>query len=566
MFRLAESLKKIEPENSSRLILGLRFAREELIVHQMHQAERLLGDLKLDDAIAEQKQLLVTLQRLHDLLLSEDLDFQMRLARLKQLRSILAKLDGVIQEENREKQIAAELAHADKQIEQLRKRQASLDELIRRQQKHVVTANKLLAAKENESPPTDALPPNKESSNKEPANKGAVTKNAARLLESLSSEQETTRTKTAFMAESQRLRGGKPKTLDQASAAMSQALESLGKKSLKPAADAQQNALDRLTQAKADNQLQLKKLEKQREQQRYAALKRDQAANRSRTDDITQSVQSLGSAGTRAVGELTRAGNSMSAAERALQLQKAQSAGQEQQNALQSLRVAREDLQHEHDSLLDSLRAEVRPRVLDALRTMLDQQTAVRIASEALAPKTKETSRRAFTAVVALSRSEEQIIKTIDEIISLVEETEFGIALPAVLKVVRRSMDKVRRSLAAGTCDEAVIRREREIEADLATLLDAMKRMPAPKSKSQQPRRKSDPRQQERELNRLLAEVKMIRLLQLRVNQETVEIDEKRSPDEELLSREVRETIRAVEQGQEAVREATEKLGKQRGA
>ena len=103
MFRLAEAIRQLEPENSSRLMLGLKFAREELILHQMKDTQALLGKLSLGEAAAEQKHLLSKLQRLHDMLLSADLDLQMRLVRLRELRQILRRLDKAIKEEQRER-------------------------------------------------------------------------------------------------------------------------------------------------------------------------------------------------------------------------------------------------------------------------------------------------------------------------------------------------------------------------------------------------------------------------------------------------------------------------------
>ena len=90
MFRLSETLKPLEPENSSRLMLGVKFAREELIVHQMQQIQKQLRAASLAESVIEQKQLLAKLERLEQLLLSADLDFQMRLERLRQIREVLA--------------------------------------------------------------------------------------------------------------------------------------------------------------------------------------------------------------------------------------------------------------------------------------------------------------------------------------------------------------------------------------------------------------------------------------------------------------------------------------------
>ncbi len=79
MFRLGETLKSLEPENSSRLMIGLKFAREELVLHQMKEIQEQLDKASLGESLIEQKQLLSKLERLEQLLLSSDLDFQMRL-------------------------------------------------------------------------------------------------------------------------------------------------------------------------------------------------------------------------------------------------------------------------------------------------------------------------------------------------------------------------------------------------------------------------------------------------------------------------------------------------------
>ena len=63
MFRLAEALKELEPENASRLMLGLKFAREELILLEMQQTQDMLKGMKLPEAIDQEKQILAKLER-----------------------------------------------------------------------------------------------------------------------------------------------------------------------------------------------------------------------------------------------------------------------------------------------------------------------------------------------------------------------------------------------------------------------------------------------------------------------------------------------------------------------
>ena len=101
MFRLSEALRGLEPENASRLRLALKFSREEQILEQMRETFKLLKDAQLSKAETETKELIAKLEHLRNLLLAEDLDFQLKLARLRQMRETLGQLDRVLKEERR---------------------------------------------------------------------------------------------------------------------------------------------------------------------------------------------------------------------------------------------------------------------------------------------------------------------------------------------------------------------------------------------------------------------------------------------------------------------------------
>ncbi len=137
MFRLSEALKKLEPENSSRLIIGLKYARDELILHQMQEIQRALAKLSLQGAIDEQKQLMAKLERLEQLLLSTDLDFEMRLQRLRMIRETIRRLDTVIKEESREEKISKKSAETEKNLAKLAERKAAIEALIKQQAEHI---------------------------------------------------------------------------------------------------------------------------------------------------------------------------------------------------------------------------------------------------------------------------------------------------------------------------------------------------------------------------------------------------------------------------------------------
>ncbi len=289
MFRLSEAIRQLEPENSSRLMLGLKFAREELILHQMKETQKLLDELSLGEASAEQKHLVTKLQRLHDLLLSTDLDLQMRLERLRQLREIIRRLDKVIQEEEREQRLTKDVASIEKQVEGLRKRRISLDQLIKRQTAHVRRWRSSPAAcrrpispppqtsqltRPLKSPTTPRLPtpgvlrirdlttraraaeaPVKvgagesgagESGAGESGNAGKLTDEQAQAIAKLAEGQQATQADTKKFSEAEAKRGDKLKHVDQAHEEMGQAGKSLVDKSAAAALPHQQSALEAL--------------------------------------------------------------------------------------------------------------------------------------------------------------------------------------------------------------------------------------------------------------------------------------------------------------------------------
>ncbi len=152
MFHLSETLKPLEPENASRLMLGVKFAREELIVHQMKQIQTQLRAVSLAESVIEQKQLLAKLERLEQLLLSADLDFQMRLERLRQIREVLHRLDAVIREEQRERQLSEQIAQKAAEAAAAEQRVLDIGKLIERQTSHLAQLDQLPAGTAQPAP------------------------------------------------------------------------------------------------------------------------------------------------------------------------------------------------------------------------------------------------------------------------------------------------------------------------------------------------------------------------------------------------------------------------------
>src|SRR4029078_10933930 len=289
---------------------------------------------------------------------------------------------------------------------------------------------------------------------------------------------------------------------------------------------------------------------------------KEQEANRGATNDVTEMTRQLGANGTAALAELMRASSSMSGAESAFGNSQAGAGNGEQGKALAALKYAEELLAEEAERLARQLRREVKKRVTEGLTAMLEMQVAVRERTVTLGPAVKEGSRQAMAAVAVLAKGEDKITDTARELINIVEETECGIALPAALAAVRDATESVQLSLAEGDASSEVVTAEKQIEPDLKAMLEVVSEMSDANSKSGR-RGGNSPDEQRKEQNRIISELKMIRLLQTRVEQRTTEVDGKRSPAR--LCPALRRRIEELEGRQEDIRDATEQLATERG-
>lgn len=150
MFRLSEALRGLEPENASRLRLALKFSREEQILDQMRETHKFMKDAQLSKAETEVRELVAKLEHLRNLLLAEDLDFQLKVARLRQMREALSQLDRIVKEEKRELGWSRFAIEQRKGLDRLAARRPDLEALARDQKA-------LVADTKNAPPNGDAV-------------------------------------------------------------------------------------------------------------------------------------------------------------------------------------------------------------------------------------------------------------------------------------------------------------------------------------------------------------------------------------------------------------------------
>ncbi len=523
MFRLSEALKSLEPENASRLSLALKFSREELILHQMQSAQKVLKDAQLNKAETEVRELLAKLEHLRNLLLAEDLDFQMKLARLRQMRETLGQLERIIKEERRELAWSRAAVEQQEELTQLRDRRAQLETLVR-DQKSVIHDTK-------GDDPGNAANRERETNVKKKASELA----ADPLFASL-----------------------QPPHLKQADPHLEDALTLLAKPDA-AAAEPEEKALEQFQKELDRLNERIAAPEKALAAPEFQRFERDQARNRNAADSLAKTSARLGNTGVSLQKDLIRAGGSMQAAEGDLAKTAAKPASEDQLAALKHLVKSQDDLARAIESLLVELRSELQTRIIAELTEMHEIQMSIRETTEAQAPKVAQGSRTASILVAGESKKEGEIAERIEHLRVLTEETEFGIALPTALGVLGREMRTIQGWLKESDASPRTIALEKRVEDDLLGLLEAMRRLPPttpPKPGSPLP---SELRARERELNRLVAELKMIRLLQSRLNDDTTGVDHNR-PKPETLTPALRREIEALKANQDEIRDSLAKI------
>ncbi|AMV40995.1 hypothetical protein [Planctomyces sp. SH-PL62] len=290
----------------------------------------------------------------------------------------------------------------------------------------------------------------------------------------------------------------------------------------------------------------------------FEKFEKDQARNRESADSLASASSRLGNQGVALQKDLIRASGAMGEAEGQLSKEAADPAAAKQDEALKHLVKSATDLGKATEALLVELRSELLSRLLAELVEMHEIQVSIRETTEAQAPRVAQNSRTALLLVTGLAPKEDELAGRVDQLRALTEETEFGIALPTALRVIGRQMGTVRILLQKGDPTEPTVRLERRVEEDLLALAEALRRLPPstpPKPGTPLPK---DLRAREQELNRLIAELKMIRLLQSRLNDDTVKVDQGRPAD--ALPPALRREIEELESGQGEIQKTLGRL------
>ncbi len=226
--------------------------------------------------------------------------------------------------------------------------------------------------------------------------------------------------------------------------------------------------------------------------------------------------------------EIERAKQEMDRAIEELKKNNKKGASDKQDKAIAELLKAREKL----EEILRQLREEERELVLTKLearfRDMLLRQEAVNNATLAIhvVPVDSRTDRHRNRAV-ELARSEDEISILAAKALTLLKEEGSSIAFPEAVEQIRDDMLTIVKRLDQADVGEITQNIEQDLVEGLKELIEALqKEIEKAKDKKQQPPQSPQEKQEQQKqgLVNKLAELKMLRSLQFRVNRRTKQL------------------------------------------
>jgi hypothetical protein len=263
----------------------------------------------------------------------------------------------------------------------------------------------------------------------------------------------------------------------------------------------------------------------------------------------------------RAVEKLKKAQQRMQQAQERLKEAQRKEAVEEQEAALRELEQAKAEL----EKILRQLREEEMERLLvlleARLRKMLEMQNQVYDETKKLDKSAESVPQHELEiASASLSRQEDQIVNEADRALMLLQEDGSSVAFPEALQQAREDMKTVSDRLKRVKTEKITQALEEDIIATLEETLAALqKALKDLRDKKSQPQQGSGGEPGEQALVDQLAELRMIRALQERVNKRTLFYDEilegQQAADSELL-----EALDELAKRQEQIYRATHDL------
>ena len=544
--QLSEYLRKSDPQRADLLVRTIGKSKEGRIPDQLLALTDLLKKDQLGDAIEREEEVIKQMQVMLDLLMSEDRkdEIEKEKARIKELIKDVDKLIGKQTDARAETERGGEPNDLQKQQRQVADGAQKLVQKIDGQD----AEKKATKQRERDGKPKDANAKPKDSSDKGDSKDGDA------------------KDKDAKPSDNKDAKPGDDKAKDGKNKNDPKKTDKPGDpKDSKPGDPKDGKPSDPKDGKPSDSQGKPKDGKPQKgqsgEPQDMPPQDGDQPKDQNSQDQQDQNDEAKKPDKTPGRDEVEKAKQEMERAIEELKKNRNAKASDKQDQALAELQKAKEKL----EEILRQLREEERAMVLAALearfRDMLLKQEAVNNGTLGIhaVPIDKRSDRHRNRAV-ELARNEDEISLLAAKALTLLKEEGSSVAFPEAVEQIRDDMLTVARRLERADVGEITQNIEADIVESLREILEALqKELEKLKDQKQQQQQQQQQEKKPPPLVNKLAELKMLRSLQYRVNRRTKQMG-RLVEGEQALDADVVSQLRQLSERQAKVQKATHDL------
>ncbi|RZO14346.1 MAG: hypothetical protein EVB09_09095 [Verrucomicrobiaceae bacterium] len=567
---LARTLQKDNPEQAEKLVDAFKSSKEMLLEKRMDEITELLDLSKLDSAGEEQKKTIDDVKSLIEFLLKDDEEVDRIKEEIKKLQEWKDAIDGLIKDENKLKEESEIHTDKDQALEDLNKQIGQLKELIDRQ-------DELKSDTEKESlKGIDGLD---EIAEKQQELRG-LTESLRNELEGDKKDGPQSKQSKGSEQDSDQDDSPGADPLRDAEEDQKWAEKKLEEGKGKLAAEAEKEALDNLNEA-------LEQLEKERDRikglgsDELEKLAKDQSSTANDAGQLSEKMKDLGDSDEdaseqqdplkdgqkRAQEAVESAQSEMGKASESLAQGSPGGASKNQEQALEDLEKAKEEVEKQLEELQQDQKMEALVQLEQMFIEMLERQeeaTAKVLVLDEKRNKQDGKLRRADRIELrSVELLERDLSEKSKEAEGLLVDDGASVVVRNVVEGMKNDLIALADRVDANETGSFVQRSQKEVEMTLKELIDAVKlaqqmQEQQEQQQQQQEQQQQEQQQQEQPLLPPSAELKLLRLTQLRINRRTIDFDGEIQGSDKLndvLMRQVRDATLLQKKITESARE-----------
>ncbi|MEZ5327412.1 MAG: redoxin domain-containing protein [Verrucomicrobiales bacterium] len=501
---LSSKLEEENPDQAGKLGEAYKRSRKMLLQQRMDSIASLLDSAQLENASVEQDKMLADIKLLLAYLLTED-ELERLNKDIEELEAWQLEIDRLARAEQNLKNESETLADKEQALADLDKQIAQVEELLKKQGDAVAASQDAEQRKagidelDGQADQQDELQRETEQAAKEFAEqkKNENAPGAAPLRDAAKDQQ----------AAADNLGAGDPAMASKAQQAavkkIEEALEQL-KQERDRVEKMDENAGEKLANEQDDASEQTGQLGQQMEQSPQA-----------QAEEVQKAQQSMKAA----QGEMSKASDSLNKKEPG-------EASPKQQEAIEQLQKSQEELQKRIDELRDEAAQAQLAQLELIFKNMLERQQIASAGTRSIEEKKTandgKLARADRLAVGRLAKDEAALAETAADAEQLLVEDGTSIVFRSIVGELRKSLTNVGELLGDRRTGEFVQLAQLEIEETLEELIEALKNaQDSPNENQQQQKQDGKPSNREQSLLPPAAELKLLRLSQLRINRQT---------------------------------------------